>query len=422
MTANPRPLVMHVVTVPMSLGFLSDHARAMRAGGLDVEFACGDGPGIAEFEEREQAAVHRVPLVREIAPAADANALGHLFGLFRRRRPAIVDAHTPKAGLLAMAAATLCATPVRMYHLHGLRFSGESGGRQRLLRHLERLTCRLSHRTICVSRSLARQIVSEGICRPGKAGVLAAGSVNGVDATTRFVPAHIAAHRERVRRACGIPEDAVVLGFVGRLHRDKGLRELHSAWAQLAPRHPRLHLLIVGPNEANEPDLRVLLDHLAREARVHVAGAQPDMPQWYSAMDLLCLPTYREGLPGVLLEAAAMGLPAVATSVTGCVDVIEEGRTGLLVPPRDHVALARAIDWYLERPAARSAHGLEARKKVLAQFDPAVVRGALLAEYHRMLGAPHRGWESCQPVGETRALGSQFALKRDGYQTDAHAE
>jgi glycosyltransferase involved in cell wall biosynthesis len=121
------------------------------------------------------------------------------------------------------------------------------------------------------------------------------------------------------------------------------------------------------------------------DSRIHLMGPRDEMPQWYAAMDLVVLPTYREGFPNVILEAAAMKLPAVATRIPGCADAVDDGETGLLVPPRDPQALAAAIQVYLSDGDLRRRHGEAARNRVLIHFRPEPIWQALYEEYVHLL-------------------------------------
>jgi glycosyltransferase involved in cell wall biosynthesis len=170
--------------------------------------------------------------------------------------------------------------------------------------------------------------------------------------------------------------------------RDKGLVELAAAWQRLRGEFPQLHWLLVGPLEPQDPLPPATMAALADDPRVHLAGQElemDNMPAWYGAMDLVALPSYREGFGVVLLEAAAMGLPAVATQIPGCRDAVKDGETGTLVPPRDAPALAAAVGAYLRDPDRRRRHGQAGRARALRDFRPEAMRAALFAEYVRLL-------------------------------------
>lgn len=372
----------HVAASPLSLGFLRGQAGFMAAAGIELHVVSSPGQLLDSFGAEEGVPAHPVPISRSVTPVKDLAALWKLVRLFRRVRADIVHVHTPKAALLGMIAAWAARVPVRVHHLRGLPSSTATGPVGRLLSWSDRVACGLAQRVVCVSPSLRREALDARICPASKLVVLGHGSGQGVDARGRFDPARFsAADRRQRREALGIPEDAVVLGYVGRLTLDKGLRELQGAWELLRDRYPGLHLLLAGSPDDRAPlptDLRARFD---LDRRVHSVGWTNDVPAVYSVIDILVLPTYREGFPNVVLEAGAMELPVVATQVTGCVDAVVGGKTGMLVPPRDAESLADAIGAYVATPALRREHGRVARERVLQQFRPEALWEGLLREY-----------------------------------------
>jgi glycosyltransferase involved in cell wall biosynthesis len=384
-TRTRRGLI-HVTTVPESLEFFRGQLDYMKARGLAVRAMTSPGPDLERFAAELDIPIDPVAMPRRVTPYADILAVRAMHRLLRRHRPAIAHAHTPKGGLLGLVAAVAADIPVRIYHMRGLPFTTAAGWTQRLLRLTERVSCRLAHQVLAVSDSVRAAAVQEGICDPARIKVLGRGSGNGVDAAGRFDPDAVGLQvRRQTRARLGIGEDALVVGFVGRLVRDKGLVELAAAWRSIRDTSPTAHLLLIGPFESRDPVPSETRLALGADRHVHLVGTVLDMPPGYAAMDVVVLPTYREGFPNVLLEAAAMRLPVVATRVTGCVDAVDEDRTGMLVPPRDASALARALQTYLRDPALRRDHGGAGRDRVLSQFRPEAIWRALYFEYHRLL-------------------------------------
>jgi glycosyltransferase involved in cell wall biosynthesis len=379
-----RTTVLHVTTVPTSLVFLSGQASFIRRAGFEVHAVSSPGPELARFGEAEQVAVHTVRMTRRMTPLQDLRAVWELSRLLRRVRPEIVHGHTPKGAFIAMIAGWLAGTPVRIYHLRGTPYLTATGVRRRILGWTEWTSCRLAHRVLSVSHSMRSIMISDGLCGADKIKVLLGGSGNGVDATGRFRPLPDAV-RLAARAQHGIPSDALVVGFVGRITRDKGLCELASAWQRLRERHPQLHLLLVGVPEREDPLPDEVATALRSDPRVHFTGLDWDTPRLYAAMDVVALPSYREGLPNSLLEGAAMALPAVTTSACGCVDAVQDGVTGTIVPPRDADALAEALERYLSSPALRASHGAAGRRRVLAEFRQEAIWQAIAQEYHDLL-------------------------------------
>jgi glycosyltransferase involved in cell wall biosynthesis len=370
----------HLTTVPETLQFLAGQPAFLRERGFEVHAISTAGPDLVEFGEEEGVRCHAVAMERSITPARDLVAVARIVRALHAIGATVVDAHTPKAGLLGMMAARAAGVPVRIYHLHGLRYATTRGPVRALLRTTERLAASLATRVLCVSRSVAEVAVRDGIAPREKITVLLGGSINGVDAERRFRPAD-AEGRRSARAALGLPPEARVIGFVGRVVREKGVVELRDAWRALRDALPDARLVLVGPREPHDPIPPEVAAGLEGDPRVTLAGQDRDTVRWFRAMDVVALPSWREGFPVVPLEAAAMALPVVATRVPGCVDAVVDGVTGRLVPPRDPAALAAALRAYLDDPALRAAHGAAARARVLADFEQGRLWAALHREY-----------------------------------------
>jgi glycosyltransferase involved in cell wall biosynthesis len=382
---NETIRIVHVITIPESFGLMRGQLSYMAARGVAISAISSPGEALDALAERERVPVFAVPMARRITPFADAVAVLRIYRVLRQIRPDIVHAQTPKGGLLGTIAAWLARVPVRIYHIRGLPLTVATGMRRVLLLVTERIACGLASQVLCVSHSLRAVAVAEGLCPAGKIKVLGGGSGNGVDADERYNPQRIGSQRETIRNALGLPADAIVAGFVGRIVRDKGVIELTRAWSKIREEFPNLHLLVVGRFEDQDPIPDDVGEALRTDPRVRVVPWWDDMPALYSAMDLVVLPTYREGFPNVPLEAAAMGLPVVATNVPGCIDSVRDGVTGTLVPARDPVALEEAIRSYLRNPERGRAHGHAGRERVLRDFRQQAVWDALRAEYSRLM-------------------------------------
>jgi glycosyltransferase involved in cell wall biosynthesis len=382
--------LVHVLTVSSSLDFLRGQLRYMAEHEIDVHLvASPDGGTLATFAEAEGATAHGVAMTRAMTPLADARALWRLYRLLGQLAPDVVHAGTPKGGFLGIVAASARGVPVRIYHMHGIRGMTAQGWRRGVLMTTEWLACRLSTRVLCVSASTRDTALGEGLCPPHKIVVLGAGSCNGVDARGRFDPDRIDdGARAEVRRRLGIPHGAPVIGFVGRIVKEKGIGELAAAWEQLAAAFPEAHLVIVGPLEREDPVPPAVVEALRSHPRVHFVAPVTETGPYYGVMDVVVLPTYREGLPNVPLEAAAMRLPVVASRVTGCVDAVVDGVTGTLVPVAAVVPLAQAIATYLRDPSLRAEHGRNGRERVLRDFTPQAIWKGVLELYQGLVRAP----------------------------------
>lgn len=395
------PSLLHATTVPQTLGFLCGQVSYISAHGITISAVSSPGPRLEAFGQTEGITVHGVRMPRRITPVGDMKAVVRLWHHFIRTMPQIVHAHTPKGGLLAMISARLAGVPVSVYHIHGMPYVTQTGVKRTLLKSTEKISCALATQVLCVSDSVREVAVRDSICPAHKIKVLLGGSINGVDADGRFNPARVGAAGREARARYDIPEDAPVVGFIGRIVRDKGLVELVEAWKVLRDEFPALHLLVVGPFEPQDPVPAETEAVLRSDARIHLTGRQLDTPPLFAAMDVLCLPTYREGFPNVPLEAAAMELPVAATRIPGCVDAVADGETGTLVPPRDAAALADALRAYLNDTDLRRRHGQAGRARVLREFRQEAIWEAMYQEYVRLL--QEKGLPVPQPTGAEKA-------------------
>ena len=339
-----RPGLVVVLNSAIAVGFLEGQLEYFQKRGFDVTLLSPERrDGEWTVPEPEGVATVEVPMERKMAPLRDLASLWRLWRAMRALRPVVSNVGTPKAGLLGGIAAWLNRVPCRFYTLHGLRFETASGLKRRILIYAERLACRFAHRVVCVSHSVREKAIAFGLTNRERTLVLGSGSCNGVDAS-RFAPnPKLIQRAAALRRQLGIPERAPVILFVGRLTRDKGIPELMEAFLQLDKQFPEVRLLLAGCFEKEDPLPADIRRRLARHPHIIFAGPVQDTPSFYAAADIVVLPSHREGLPTVVLEAQAAGRPVVGAQATGIVDVVTDGETGLLFPVGDVAALTRAL-------------------------------------------------------------------------------
>jgi glycosyltransferase involved in cell wall biosynthesis len=342
--------------------FLRGYLARLAHRGFDVTLVATDEGRLKEFARQHGVRAAPVSMRRDPDPAADLRSLVALARILRRRRPEIVVTATPKASLLGMLAATLTGVPVRVYQVWGLRCETETGPRHWLLARLERATLLLSTHIVANSPSLAAEIRR---LVPGRhVAVVGEGSSHGVD-LARFsraaaMPPLPAAARE------AISGHGIVVGSIGRVHRDKGTLVLLDAMRAIAAERPAT-LLVVGSSE-DEATERELSRDLAPLRVVRVSAVDDPRP-WFTAMDVHVLPTLREGFPNVVLEATALEVPTITTTATGARDSVIDGVTGLLVRPSDAAALRHAILRLLDDEALRRRCTAAARQRVEQHFS-----------------------------------------------------
>lgn len=381
------PRLVYVVTHPVSAdALLRGQLSFMRSRGFDVTLIASPGLELDRVAARERVRVIALPMERPIRPSTDARSLIALQRTLAALRPDIVNASTPKAGLLGMMAARSLGVPVRIYLLRGLRLETEQGILREVLSVTERVAARCATDVACVSPSLMRAAVGGGHVPAAKAHVVGRGSSNGVE-IGRWTRTQDRVDRgRRILDAAGIADDDEVIGFVGRFDRDKGIAPLASAFARVRARRPKARLLVVGAGLAGDSDAE--LDRRVRAIEgVVLLPKTDDLAPIYARLRVLAFPSYREGFPNVPLEAAVAEVPAVGFPSTGVVDAVVDGVTGRIVPKDDVVALASALEGYLADDALRCAHGRAARIRAERDFAREEVWDAWETHYRRQLSA-----------------------------------
>jgi lipopolysaccharide/colanic/teichoic acid biosynthesis glycosyltransferase/glycosyltransferase involved in cell wall biosynthesis len=385
--SKPRPRIAYVVTSDLAVKFFEGQSAFLAANGFEVDAICSPGPRL-EAMRREGITPWALPMEREISPARDLLSLWRLWRLFRRIQPDMVVASTPKAGLLGTVAARLAAVPRVQYFLHGLRLETTTGIKRWILMGAEWIACHAAESVRCVSQSLLARVVALRLAPAARCMVIGNGSADGIAMERYTAGAQAKFEAKQVRRELQIPADALVLGFVGRITRDKGIGELYEAFTRLRPRYSDLRLLLVGDFETGDPVPEELRARIGDDPAVIHTGFVDDVEHFYPAMDVLALSTYREGLPTVLLEAQFAGVPVVTTNATGAVDAIVDGETGLHVPVGDAAALTSALNRLLGDAELRSTMGAAGRIWVEKNFHREDLWRELLAYYRSQLKSP----------------------------------
>ncbi len=398
--SHRRPHILVGVTNPQTCLVLKGRLRALREAGFRVSLLSAPGQLLYDTARSEQVAAYAVPMERGIAPIADIIALFHIWRLLRHLRPDIVEFSTPKAGLLGSLAARICRIPSRVYFLRGLKLETALGLKRILLLITERVASASASVVVCNSRSLRNEALALRIASASKLVLLGKGSSNGVD-LERFRPGI-----SRIRQQLGIPDDVPVVGFSGRLTHDKGLPELLEAFAAILREEPSTRLLLVGWFDAAEDALGIgLRARIEGHPQIICTGFVADTAPYYRAMDLMVLPTLREGFPNVVLEAAATGIAVIGTLCTGSRDAVVPEVTGMLVPPGHPAAISEAVLRLLRNRGRCLEMGNAARAWVVENYENKRVLG-LTVDFYQKTVAPDGGeqLESAAKLGR-RATG-----------------
>ncbi|MGO9322964.1 MAG: glycosyltransferase family 4 protein [Terracidiphilus sp.] len=376
---NEQSTILLGVTTQELCLILGARLRVLRRSGFRVILVSGPGELLERTASRTGVESIALPMHRCIAPLADLVALVRLWWILGNCKPDLVEFSTPKAGLLGMLAARVRGVPRRVYMLRGLKLERSRGFKRWILLTAEHVACSCAHIVLCNSKSLRAEALALGLAPAAKLVVLGEGSSNGVD-VERFSPGPSA-----VRDHFAIPREAPVVGFVGRLTRDKGLPELIEAFDRILLAEPSAHLLLVGWFDRAEDALDAGLRHrILNHPRIHCSGFVSDTAPFYRGMEVMVLPTWREGFPNAVLESAATGIPVVTTESTGARDAVVAEVTSLLIPPGYPEAIVEAVVKLLRDPDRRFYMGRAARAWVTEHYSEERVLG-LTAEYYRSL-------------------------------------
>jgi len=429
---SPRPIrICIVTTIGKSIQILYEgRLEYFTAHGFDVTAACASSD-LDDAIRARGVRFRAFPLTRAVTPFGDLRALWQMYRFFRREKFDLIEVATPKAALIGSIAARLARSRCVIHVAHGLAYEGKRGLLGFILRMSVKVPCKLAHVTFAVSPSVRDEIIARGLGRAGGIRVIGAGSANGIN-ISKFSPERRAEGRA-IREAHRIPSDAVVIGFIGRIVRDKGVEELADAFRGLRKQlccdqasegvaqtlspskgegsvvhdpspskgegggegqelrtscpdpRPDVVLLLVGDYEHRDKPSHACIDFFASDPSVRAVGWQNNVLPLLAAMDVFVLPTYREGLPGVILEAAAMGLSTVTTNATGARDAMVDGVTGLRVPIGDAIALHNAIARLVRDSALRESMGRAGRDWVCEHFEQSKVWEQWAHEYQQLV-------------------------------------
>jgi glycosyltransferase involved in cell wall biosynthesis len=363
-----RRRIVLAVTIDDSLQFLTGYPEYLTQRGWEVHVVSGAGPRLRALEELPHVFTHQVEMQRNPSALQDFKSLRIWLRLLRRIRPSAISVGTPKASLLGTIAALLLRVPVRVYLLRGLRLETSTGLSRQILIAAERITMLCATNVIAVSRSLMARSIELKLAPQRKMRVLGGGSSNGTDIvefdSSRFSATEIA----RVRQEIGLRPELPVVGFVGRLTRDKGLFVLADALEILVQRGVHCQVLIVGG--VDDPTGDAALERLRGvQIPVVVTGYVARPASHYAVMDVFCLPSFREGFVNVVIEASSSGIPVVASDATGVIDAVRDGETGLVSPVGDAMRLAQNLETILADPTLAARLGARGRQWVSANFS-----------------------------------------------------
>lgn len=354
--------------------FLLNHLRALSDFYEVTVIVNTNNPNFLE-ELGVKAEVIPLAITRDINFISDFRSLIQLIKIFRQQKFSVVHSVTPKAGLLAMLAAWVVRVPARIHTFTGQVWATKAGYKRFLLKKIDCLIAFLTTNNIVDSPSQRQFLVDEKVTTSVKSNVFAKGSISGVD-IVKFKPNPQA--RENIRQQLNIKTDAILFLFLGRLTRDKGVLDLAQAFISLQKGYA--HLLFVGPDEQNL-QAEIMSVSGIDNPNVHLVGHTDKPESFMAAADILCLPSYREGFGTVVIEAAAVGIPTIASRIYGLTDAVVDGKTGLLHEPRDISAIKVCMEKMMTNQAVRLKFGEQAQARAVKEFDSKLITQAWVDFY-----------------------------------------
>lgn len=345
------------ITAPGSVILIAGQLRYFKTLGYDTYLMAPNHQRVIDYCQQEGCTHLPVDLEREISPVKDLKALFQVLKHLRNVKPDVVNFGTPKVSLLGMIAAKILGVKNRIYTCRGFRFEHETGTKKTILVIMEKITARFAHQVICISHSVRDLGIAHSIFSKEKSLVIHKGSSNGID-LERFSPSQVTTiETTDLKKELGLDDTHFVYGFVGRLIDRKGIKELYDAFCNLYNHQNTFRLLIVGPIEQSQISDLSLIEKMNQHSGILLVGTQKNVPLYLSVMDVFCLPAWWEGFGNVSVQAAAMGLPVIATDVTGSKDAVSKDFNGLLIPAKSTVALQQAMYLLYENAEKRKELG-----------------------------------------------------------------
>lgn len=384
--ADSKKKLVRITTVPESMQNLLRGQLKYMSEYYEVVAISTPTPKVFEMMLHEQGDIRGIPIAMERHPSPwkDLKALVKMVKVLREEKPFIVHTHTPKAGLLGMVAARIAGVPHRLHTVAGLPLLVHTGMKRKMLDAMERLTSSCATQVFPNSHAMMNIMAEEQLCSSRKMRVIGNGSSNGID-TTMFSPESVAKTKAQLREEMGFGQDDFVFVFVGRIVRDKGMNELANAIVRLAYGGKKFKVLLVGGYEKNlDPLLPETENVFNNHPNVKWVGPKGDVKPYLKASDALVFPSYREGFPNVVMEAGAMGLPAIVTDINGCNEIIVEHKNGRIIPPQNEEKLFQMMNEFINNREMVAMMASHARSMIVSRYERTYVWKEMLKIYNTL--------------------------------------
>lgn len=367
--------IARVATVPFSLLGSRNLLKSLSKK-MNLTVVCSKGNFQEEIQSCLDKPIEHIKINRKINILSDIMSVFHLYLFFRKEKFSIVHSNTPKGGIVCALASFLARVPIRIHSFTGQRWSTLTGFKRLLLMKIDSLICSLNTHLYADSNSQINFLEKNKIAKVGQVKCLGEGGFAGVDFERFNYEALIKTRKQ---------QDKVIIGFVGRVVREKGIEELLKAFKELKKSFVDIELHLIGPLEQElDPISSDWVDYIEQEDGVKLLGFIEKPEELLIGCDLICLPSYREGFPMVILEAGALRIPALVSNIPGNVDTVVSKETGLIFDLNDHEDLKMKLTSLIENKKLREELGNNAYKRVVEKFSDDTICEIYMSEYNKL--------------------------------------
>lgn len=363
--------ILHITNSYFTLPFfIGGQFLYLKNKGYKLHVICPPSPNLSDYGEKMGFNYIEVEIARKITPIKDIIAFFIICNYIRKHKIDIIVGHTMKGSLFAMLAGWVMRIPRRIYFRHGFLYDIMKGYKRKSLIIIDRISAACSTKIVCVSPSVYNQSIDLRLNPKEKQMILGKGTCGGIDATNTFNPERIEPEALiKLRSSLNISDSTFVIGYCGRLVKDKGIIELVEAFEHLKSQNQNKYkLLLVGDFEIRDAIPKQIVKRMENDSDIIITGFIFENIQYYYAlMDLFILPSFREGFPTSVLEASSMKLPILTTRATGCIDSIIDGHTGYFISNTKESIIEAILN--LINSEKKIQLGINGRNFVLENFD-----------------------------------------------------
>lgn len=369
--------IFQLITVSKSVSLLNGQIEYLRKNNINMHLISSDGK---ELEKYQEDIVIKVEMKRNISIINDLKALFKLIVLFLKEKPYIVNAGTPKAGLLGMVASFITRRPHRVYTVRGLRLETVTGIKFKILYLMERIAMYCATDIVAISESLKSRIIELNLNNNKNIIVFGNGSSNGIN-LSRFNKSETEIEKSISDRL----KNKFVIGYIGRVSRDKGIQDLIKAYKQVESKNQNVILMIIGSIENEDPINKEDLAFITNSSSVIYIDHVSNPVNYYNNMDVFVFPTYREGFGNVSIEAQVLGVPTITYDVTGAKDTVLNNETGFIVKPGNYNEIVNKIELLMNDQFLRKKLSINSEKWVKENFSNEIIWKDMLRFYNSKL-------------------------------------